>query len=670
MATRSNAALLQAAVSHQVGLGRYGTAVAARAVTLLNSLDDELLSAVEDVRPTSGSSVTSALAVIKRVNTAAIDLVGGYLGPELVSLAESEAGGEAATLGSGAGLSDPTAAALRAVVYSQPFQGGLLREWVAGMDAGRFTRLRQAVRHAVALGESSDALVRRVQGSSATGYRDGILDISRRSAVSITRTAVAHVASAAREAYWAANADLVRGVRWVSVLDSRTTAGCASYDGRVFELGKGPRPPLHINALGAGTLIETKRGRVKIEDVVPGDLVLTHRRRWRPVYATMSKLYEKATLAEVNLSTGGVLRVTDEHPLLRSGVGWQSAGNLDIGDELFQHPGYVMEGCLSVPSGNSEPDNCPPLFDSHEIFSEICGESVRISVLPTVDFKNNSILRERKVRDRVGELVLMDKIDATIPEEVNKDHLGLKLLLSLYDSHTLVETYSYLRDERRIIIDHPLSLGDTPGVAFTSVVMCGASSKVREVLDTVHDRLMPCPDPDTESLTCTVNSSELDAELDAETVDGSVLSVVPLTNKLLEDISIGKIEHQEPLDWVVAKPTLIARVHSGQGEERRVYNLAVLEDETYLAEGVIVHNCRSTTVAVLRGEADAPRLTYADWFSALTATEQDEILGPTRAKLYRSGGLALGKFVDRSGLVYDLTALRQRQAAAFTAAGL
>ena len=36
--------------------------------------------------------------------------------------------------------------------------------------------------------------------------------------------------------------------------------------------------------------------------------------------------------------------------------------------------------------------------------------------------------------------------------------------------------------------------------------------------------------------------------------------------------------------------------------KRRVWNLAVSEDETYVAGGVIVHNCRSLLVPILTGE--------------------------------------------------------------------
>ncbi|WP_187275389.1 hypothetical protein [Methylobacterium sp. WL6] len=54
-----------------------------------------------------------------------------------------------------------------------------------------------------------------------------------------------HIAAGASEATYERNADLISGVRWVSVLDSRTTPVCMARDGKVYEPGKGPRPPAH-----------------------------------------------------------------------------------------------------------------------------------------------------------------------------------------------------------------------------------------------------------------------------------------------------------------------------------------------------------------------------------------------------------------------------------------
>jgi hypothetical protein len=63
----------------------------------------------------------------------------------------------------------------------------------------------------------------------------------------VVRTATNHFTTQAREITYAENADVVKGVRWVSTLDTRTSFTCIDLDGRVFEPGVGPRPPAHYN---------------------------------------------------------------------------------------------------------------------------------------------------------------------------------------------------------------------------------------------------------------------------------------------------------------------------------------------------------------------------------------------------------------------------------------
>jgi hypothetical protein len=120
-----------------------------------------------------------------------------------------------------------------------------------------------------------------------------------------------------------------------------------------------------------------------------------------------------------------------------------------------------------------------------------------------------------------------------------------------------------------------------------------------------------------------------------------------------------------------------------------VYNLET-ELGFYVAGGIITHNCRSTTVAVLKSWkemgislAEAPEgtrasmdgqvaasTTYDKWLRGRSVEFQEDILGVAKAKLFRQGGLTLDKFVDRNGAEYTLDELRKRESAAFAAAGL
>lgn len=105
-----------------------------------------------------------------------------------------------------------------------------------------------------------------------------------------------------------------------------------------------------------------------------------------------------------------------------------------------------------------------------------------------------------------------------------------------------------------------------------------------------------------------------------------------------------------------------------------VYNLQT-NSNFYSASGIIVHNCRSTTVPVLKSfkelgipAKDLPqttraarnaetklsgrvpaRQTYPEWLRSQSAKTQNMALGPTRAKLFRDGKLTIDRFINDSG---------------------
>jgi hypothetical protein len=107
--------------------------------------------------------------------------------------------------------------------------------------------------------------------------------------------------------------------------------------------------------------------------------------------------------------------------------------------------------------------------------------------------------------------------------------------------------------------------------------------------------------------------------------------------------------------------------------------------------GALHWNCRSTSTPVVRswkelGGADiegfSPStrasmdgqlpadLTYAEWIRKQSAARQDDILGATRGKLMREGGLTLDRFYSDKGRYLTIEELRQRDAEAFAKAGV
>ena len=61
---------------------------------------------------------------------------------------------------------------------------------------------------------------------------------------------------------------------------------------------------------------------------------------------------------------------------------------------------------------------------------------------------------------------------------------------------------------------------------------------------------------------------------------------------------------------------------------------------------------------------------YSDWLASQSNAFQDHVLGPTRAALFRDGGLSLDRFVNSNGGRLNLDQLRELNPAAFRNAGL
>lgn len=64
------------------------------------------------------------------------------------------------------------------------------------------------------------------------------------------------------------------------------------------------------------------------------------------------------------------------------------------------------------------------------------------------------------------------------------------------------------------------------------------------------------------------------------------------------------------------------------------------------------------------------KTTYQEWLRTQSASFQDDVLGKTRGRLFRHGGLTLEKFVSQAGIEIPLSELARLHAGAFRAAGL
>lgn len=92
-------------------------------------------------------------------------------------------------------------------------------------------------------GATVDELLRDLKGTPARGFKDGALNKLANNMRSYIHTGMQHIGHAIRH-----NVDRLFYDRyqWISILDSVTTPICRSRHLKIFEYGRGPRPPAHM----------------------------------------------------------------------------------------------------------------------------------------------------------------------------------------------------------------------------------------------------------------------------------------------------------------------------------------------------------------------------------------------------------------------------------------
>jgi SPP1 gp7 family putative phage head morphogenesis protein len=267
-----NEAYRDAAIARQVDVRRYSAGVSKKINTLLAEADRDLSDLLAarlarfEGKPIdyTGARWGALLEELRAARQKVLAQIADQVTPELEQLAATEAGAELGALSDSIGLNISFSAVpldkLKAIATSRPFQGRLLKDWFQGLESLDRARLQQAVQLGMVNGEPIDDIVRRVVGTRANNYADGVLSMTRRDATAVVRTAVNHVSNAARNEVWEANSDIIQAKVWTSTLDGRTSPICRARDGHGAPVGDNSlpadipplsppdvQPPAHVN---------------------------------------------------------------------------------------------------------------------------------------------------------------------------------------------------------------------------------------------------------------------------------------------------------------------------------------------------------------------------------------------------------------------------------------
>lgn len=279
----ANEVILNESVQHAIDLQGYSNNVVRRMLAILAKADVDLIQQLEislNSLPLSQFNferLELALLSVRDLNARAYASISSEVDGELQSLTAYEADYQkqlyASVLPSQVVISAVSVDQVYAAAMARPFSGRLLKEWMFGIEVAKASAIRDAVRMGYLENQTIGEIVKRVRGTKALNFRDGILEISRRNAEGVIITAIGHTSNFANNAFLGANSDVVKGYRYTATLDLRTTVLCAGRDGKFYALG-GAKPaiPAHFRCRSryVGVTKSFRELGIDLDELPPG----------------------------------------------------------------------------------------------------------------------------------------------------------------------------------------------------------------------------------------------------------------------------------------------------------------------------------------------------------------------------------------------------------------
>lgn len=222
---------------------------------ILDALEKEIVTQLATVDPTAPKLTAYKQARLQKLQKAVKSLIrDGYRAAQKVFNGELEMFADEATRSVAyaidtvlgvqlAGVSLPTSL-LNKLVDDTLVQTAPSADWWARQDVQLTQRFYDQMRVGLAKGDTLDELIKRVRGVPARDGKmaiSGIMDISRRNAAALVRTATQSITNQARIDAMVYNSDVIKGVQWLATLDNRTTQICRDLDGKTWYVNKETR---------------------------------------------------------------------------------------------------------------------------------------------------------------------------------------------------------------------------------------------------------------------------------------------------------------------------------------------------------------------------------------------------------------------------------------------
>jgi len=362
---------------------------------------------------------------------------------------------------------------------------------------------------------------------------------------------------------------------------------------------------------GAGTYITTKNGLVPIEDVKVGDYVITHKKQWKKVLRIGNKKAD--TIIVTGQGHDGIV-TTENHPFYcceRKSKSTRENGK-SIRKSWIEGPEWVEAKDLTGQHWASIAE-----FPKLDIPTEtpIGNEHLMPDISVDLMWLAGAYLGDGWTR--------IDERRGSVLYGVNEDKA--KLIMQRVDNIGLVATITNEKTSTRITLSKrglarwlKTQFGSGAGNKLIPMWVLGMSIEYRQAL---LDGYMAMDG--TKSTETTHRCSTISRKL-AYGIGMLVNSLGYASSKgyVVNDrecVIEGRVVNENPY-WTVTSSTSsrssfeqdglrygLVRSVASSGRNETVYNLEVEDDNSYVADGIIVHNCQAFSVAGLRKGLADPR---------------------------------------------------------------
>jgi hypothetical protein len=421
---------------------------------------------------------------------------------------------------------------------------------------------------------------------------------------------------------------------WVfsAVLDDQTTETCIDCDGVVLPVGHAwwatHTPSLHLRCFPPGTIVETERGGIPIEALAVGDKVLTHLGRYRSIVEFFVNPAPDR-LVKLSLRSGGQITATGNHPALTD-RGWVEFSGLRVGDRLFRMGQFPAKRSVIVDGNDGDAGGKQSLnsigrhalpilghlnaetdvreIDVYEVEPPAGHDGVlELGDIPKpIEPCNSRGLRARWLGVGHPMPVRVFQEDRATSSDGLADRIG---------GQQPAPVYKFLRGARDTWVRlFRVTLG--PMLAAISATVAEFGHHVarhlapRLVAYPLGSYSIPAvselyPSPFQHGGNVRRSSADLFCDLPERQLAHLVSIAEPFSKVASEahrqDPFTAKIafSHAD----IVSTPDAIVNIESVSSTSDFVYNIGVCEDESYVADGYVVHNCRSVIASCTEAQA-------------------------------------------------------------------